>query len=69
MSCPQAARFRPAREPFEPQAEVTCVIPGHDRQGRETVAEPLEIGAGELEYAFAAPRGYEASFAYSPADA
>ncbi len=54
------------RGPFEEQAEVTCVIPGHDRSGREVVAE--EIGVNEqppLRFELSDRCGYEASFDYS----
>ena len=51
--------------PFEEQHAVTCVIPGHERSGREVVAESLEVGDGELEFAFRGNCGYESDFEYS----
>ena len=49
--------FRAGREvnvrvlkPLARQETVTCVIPGHDRSGREVVAEELSVEAGELDF-------------------
>ena len=43
---------------------VTCVIPGHERTGREIVAESLRVGDPELEFAFRGNCGYESDFEY-----
>jgi hypothetical protein len=53
------------RGPVERQEPVTCVIPGHDRSGREVVAELLNVEDGPLEFEFTEKCGYEASFDYS----
>jgi hypothetical protein len=53
------------RGPVERQEPVTCVIPGHDRSGREVVAELLDVEDGPLEFEFTEKCGYEASFDYS----
>jgi hypothetical protein len=53
------------RGPVERQEPVTCVIPGHDRSGREVVAELLDVDDGPLEFEFTEKCGYEASFDYS----
>jgi Protein of unknown function (DUF1326) len=54
------------REPAAEEATVTCVIPGHHRDGREVVAELLQIEAGSgLEFEFSGRCGYESSFSYS----
>ena len=53
------------REPVEPQEPVTCVIPGHDRSGREVVADLLSVEDGALEFELSGKCGYEASFDYS----
>jgi hypothetical protein len=53
------------RGPVERQEPVTCVIPGHDRSGREVVAELLDVDNGPLEFEFTEKCGYEASFDYS----
>ena len=44
---------------------MTCVIPGHDRSGREVVAELLRVEDGPLEFELGAKCGYEATFDYS----
>jgi hypothetical protein len=43
---------------------VTCVIPGHERPGREVVAERLDVHDGELDYSFRGNCGYESDFDY-----
>ncbi len=43
---------------------VTCVIPGHERTGREVIAESLEVSDGELEFSFRGNCGYESDFEY-----
>ena len=51
--------------PFEEQHAVTCVIPGHERTGREVVAESLVVGDGQLAFSFRGNCGYESDFDYS----
>ena len=53
------------REPVQRQEPVTCVIPGHDRSGREVVADLLSVEDGPLEFEFTLKCGYEATFDYS----
>jgi hypothetical protein len=53
------------REPLAEQETVTCVIPGHDRSGREVVAELLSVQDGRLEFELSGKCGYEATFEYS----
>jgi hypothetical protein len=54
------------RGPFERQATVTCVIPGHHQSGREVVAEQLKVDAqGPLSFEFSDRCGYESGFEYS----
>ncbi|MEK6277360.1 MAG: DUF1326 domain-containing protein [Actinomycetota bacterium] len=57
------------RQRLDPQEPVTCVIPGHRRDGNEVVAELLEVRDGKLEFEFTGKCGYEATFAYSSEDA
>jgi hypothetical protein len=57
------------REPLVDQETVTCVIPGHDRSGREVVAELLSVQDGPLEFELSGKCGYEATFEYSSATA
>jgi hypothetical protein len=50
--------------PVESAETVTCVIPGHERSGREIFADALEVRDGELEFAFRGNCGYESDFEY-----
>jgi hypothetical protein len=50
------------------QPKVTCVIPGHHREGSEVQAELLSVGADGLDFEFRGRCGYESSFSYSSAD-
>jgi hypothetical protein len=53
------------REPVDSEDTVTCVIPGHDRAGREVIAELLSVDDGSLEFELSGRCGYEATFEYS----
>ena len=53
------------RAPVEDAATVTCIIPGHDRSGREVHAELIHVEDPPLEYEFTDRCGYEATFDYS----
>ncbi len=53
--------------PYETQSPVTCIIPGHDRTGREVVAEALEVHNEYLDFSYSGRCGYEATFDYSSA--
>ena len=44
---------------------VTCVIPGHDRDGEELVADELRVDDGPLAFEYSGTCGYAATFAYS----
>jgi hypothetical protein len=57
------------REPFADQGRVTCVIPGHDRDGTEVVTETLRVSAGPLAFELADVCGYESTFDYASAAA
>ena len=50
------------------QETVTCVIPGHDRDGEEVIAELLEVRDGPFDFELTERCGYQSSFAYSSAD-
>jgi hypothetical protein len=43
---------------------VTCVIPGHDRDGEELVAEELRVEDGPLAFEYSGTCGYAATFNY-----
>ena len=53
------------RGPFETQSPVSCIIPGHDRSGREVVSELLDAHDGHFEFRYAGRCGYEATFDYT----
>jgi hypothetical protein len=46
-------------------AAVTCVIPGHDREGEELVTDELRVEDGALDFHFSGVCGYGATFAYA----
>ncbi|MFL5922223.1 MAG: DUF1326 domain-containing protein [Gaiellaceae bacterium] len=50
--------------PVESGETVTCVIPGHERTGREVVAESLAVRDEALEFSFRGNCGYESDFDY-----
>jgi hypothetical protein len=55
-------------EPLSDQEAVTCVIPGHDRQGRELFSDSIEVDAGPLVFSLRGRCAYESTFAYSSED-
>jgi hypothetical protein len=44
--------------------KVTCVIPGHEREGEELVADELRVADDWLRFAFTGNCGYAAGFDY-----
>jgi hypothetical protein len=59
-----AVRVRVAR-PYQGPEQVSCVIPGHERQGRELVVDELAVHDGPLEFELRGRCGYEAPFDYA----
>jgi hypothetical protein len=53
------------RDRYAGSEAVTCVIPGHDREGEELVADELAVDDGPLAFVYRGTCGYTASFAYS----
>jgi hypothetical protein len=49
------------RAAVEDEATVTCVIPGHHRQGREVHADLIKVEDGELSFEVTGRCGYEAN--------
>jgi hypothetical protein len=47
------------------QQAVTCVIPGHDRDGEELIAEELLVNDAPLAFFYSGTCGYGSTFAYS----
>lgn len=58
-----AATLR-VRGPVADPEPVTCVIPGHDRSGREVHAELLRVDDPPLEFELEEVCGYESTFEY-----
>jgi hypothetical protein len=50
--------------PYEEQRTVTCVIPGHEREGRELVVDELKVAAGPLAFEYRGVCAYESTFDY-----
>ncbi len=44
---------------------MSCVIPGHDRDGEELVADELRVEDDGLAFEFSGVCGYGSTFAYS----
>jgi Protein of unknown function (DUF1326) len=57
-----------AREPVPDQETVTCVIPGHDRLGRELFSDSIAIDTGPLVFSVQGRCAYETTFEYSSDD-
>jgi hypothetical protein len=53
------------RDRYPSEEAVTCVIPGHDRDGEELVAEQLRVDDEGLAFDYSGTCGYAATFAYS----
>jgi hypothetical protein len=53
------------REPVPDQETVTCVIPGHHREGRELFSDSIEVDAGALAFSVQGRCAYESTFAYA----
>jgi hypothetical protein len=53
-----------AARPVASGETVTCVIPGHERAGRELHAETLEVHDGELDFSFRGTCAFESDFDY-----
>jgi hypothetical protein len=51
--------------PYQTESTVTCIIPGHDRPGRELVARVLEVDEQPFEFRHEAVCGFESTFSYS----
>jgi hypothetical protein len=53
------------RDRHTDQSTVTCVIPGHDRDGEELVADELVVEDGPLGFSYRGVCGYGATFDYA----
>ena len=54
-----------AERPFETDRTVTCIVPGHDRLGRELIAEELVVHDGPFAWELSGNCAYAADFDYS----
>ena len=52
------------RDRYPGEAQVTCIIPGHDRGGEELVVDELLVEDGPLGFSFRGVCGYGSSFDY-----
>jgi hypothetical protein len=52
------------RGAVDDDATVTCVIPGHEQEGEELVAEHMKVDDAALRFEYAGNCGYAASFDY-----
>ena len=53
------------RARYDGEATVTCVIPGHDRDGEELVADELVVEDGPLAFSYRGVCGYGSTFEYA----
>jgi hypothetical protein len=53
------------RDRYDGVETVTCVIPGHDREGEELVADELVVDDGRLEFSYRGVCGFGSTFDYS----
>ena len=53
------------RDRYSGGEAVTCVIPGHEREGEELVADELLVHDGPLTFFYSGTCGYASTFAYS----
>ena len=53
------------REPVPDKAMVSCVIPGHHREGRELISDSVDVAAGPLVFSVQGRCAYESTFEYS----
>jgi hypothetical protein len=56
------------REPVGGDEPVTCIIPGHHRQGRELISDSIDVNAGDLAFSVSGRCAYESTFDYSSED-
>lgn len=55
-------------EPVPDQEPVSCVIPGHHRQGLELFSDSIDVDAGGLAFSVHGRCAYESTFDYSSDD-
>jgi hypothetical protein len=50
---------------FPGEAKVTCVVPGHERDGEELITDEMHVADGELAFDYSGVCGYAAPFSYA----
>ena len=65
VASPGRARVLRVREAAVQPTTVTCVIPGHEREGRELVVDELSVETGPLAFAYRGVCAYESTFDYA----
>ena len=63
----EGRRDGPGARGLPDQDAVTCVIPGHDRTGREVICDELRVQDGPLCFELTSRCGYESTFDYRSA--
>jgi hypothetical protein len=53
------------RDRYDGPETVTCVIPGHEQDGEELVADKLDASDGPLAFAYSGVCGYASTFDYA----
>jgi hypothetical protein len=53
------------RDRYQGDETVTCVIPGHAREGEELIADIMRVADGPLVFEYAGNCGYASTFEYS----
>jgi hypothetical protein len=53
------------RDRYDGDETVTCVIPGHEREGEELVADELVVEDGPMAFSYRGVCGYGSTFDYS----
>ena len=53
------------RDRYDGAETVTCVIPGHDREGEELAADELRVEDGPLSFSYRGVCGYGSTFDYA----
>jgi hypothetical protein len=53
------------RDRYDGAATVTCVIPGHEREGEELIADELSVDDRKLSFNYSGVCGYGSTFDYS----
>jgi len=56
-----------AERPVDTELSVTCIVPGHDRAGRELIADELTVADGPFFWELSGNCAYAADFDYASA--